>query len=98
MTKDDVLQLFKDKRHLHGDRTFEDMQHSNRPDIAAMLCFDWYVPGKGKIVSNARDDEIFFAPTVDDMISAGADEGEFLHLIRCGVRLSECGEFFCMPV
>ena len=68
-----------------------------RPDMHAFLLLDSLVPGNRDIVIAAEHDEIWLKVEPADIADIATKE-QVVELIRCGVRLDEDGDCFCMFV
>lgn len=69
----------------------------HRPDMHVFLLLDSLAPQARDIVSAAEHDEIWLTVEPADIADIVTKE-EVLELIRCGVRLDEDGDYFCMFV
>ncbi len=83
-----------DEEFLHFDRV--EKRRSKRPDLHAFLLLDEIFLGTTDMVSSAEHDEIWLAPSLDELPESLTEE-VVIELMRCGVRLDETA-YFCMFV
>lgn len=76
-----------------------DPKRNRRADLNAFLLLDELSGGDKTfdMVSATMHDEIFLYPELEDIASV-ATEDNVIELIRCGVRIADGGECFCMFV
>lgn len=89
MDIEDMEVLFNDDdsdEFLKFDRV--ENKRSKRPDLHAFLLLDELLPDDRDIVAAAEHDEIFLAPSPEDLARVATKE-QIVELIRCGVRMSE---------
>lgn len=77
------------------------IKRSRRPDLHAFIVLDEISPsadGKSQdVLSAAEHDEIWLSFDLDD-VAAEITSDQVKDLIRCGVRIDDHGEGFCMFV
>ena len=90
MNIEDLENIFTEFEDEHGE--FERIKDApyKRSDLCAFIKLHELVPGDDRIIAAAEHDEIYFDIELDDLATA-AIKDDIIYLIRCGVRITDCG-------
>ena len=93
MTTNELIDLFREDIKGADILYFDKIENkkSNRKDLHAFLLLDSLVPDTGRIICAAEHDEIYLAPTLDELAKVITYD-QVIELKCCGVLMDDYGE------